>query len=323
MKRGAGAGARAAGRPKLAAMRPPIPPAPLVALACAAALAAPAAAQTGFTVQPPPYQSAPWWMREPVVASLGEVRTELPANRASFSGAFESVERTAAEATAASAAKVRALGEALTALGADKVRVEVGFSTRPLYAQYKDKDGTVQENQRADKIDRYAVTASVSVEVRDVRLVERAYALMVAAKPTSTQRVFFRLQPDNATQTELFRLAVADAKRRATEGAAEAGARLGAVKLIDPTGRACQQDVLITGAPRSYGGSGDLQEVVVTASARAEARMLSAPAPPPPPPPPPGSAEEVEAAASNLHLPLQPPLQQLTREACVVYALGG
>ena len=307
--------------------------APLLApplLALAPLLAAPAAAdgQTMLTAQPAAYGSAPWWMREPVVASLGEVRTELPANRASFSGAFETVERTAAEATAGSAAKVRALGEALSALGADKVRTEVGFSTRPLYAQYKDKDGNVQENQRADKIDRYAVTATVSVEVRDVRLVERAYALLVAAKPTSTQRVYFRLQPENATQTELFRLAVADAKRRATEGAAEAGARLGAVKLIDPTGRACQQDVLITGAPRSYGGTGDLQEVVVTGSrnfsddrGRAVKSMgysASAPAAPPT-----GSADEVEAAAADLHLPLQPPLEQLTRQACVVYALGG
>ena len=42
-----------------------------------------------------------------------------------------------------------------------------------------------------------------------------------------------------------------------------------------------------------------------------------------PPPPAPGSAAEVEAAASALRLPLQPPLQQLTRQACVVYALGG
>ena len=288
--------------------------------------AGPAAGQTAGAPSPLSYGPAPWWMREPVVASLGEVRTEIPANRATFSGAFESVERTAAEATAASAAKVRALGEALSALGADKVRTEVGFSTRPLYAQYRDKDGNIQENQRADKIDRYAVTANVSVEVRDVRLVERAYALMVAAKPTSTQRVFFRLQPDNAVQTELFRLAVADAKRRATEGAAEAGARLGAVKLIDPTGRACQQDVLITGAPRSFGGSDDVQEVVVTGSLRAKALQAPAPMDLPPPPPAPvaqGSAAEVEAAALALRLPLQPPLQQLTREACVVYALGG
>ena len=301
------------------------------ALLALLAPAAPAASQTVLTAQPAAYGSAPWWMREPVVASLGEVRTELPANRATFSGAFESVERTAADATAQSAAKVRALGEALSALGADKVRTEVGFSTRPLYAQYRDKDGNIQENQRSDKIDRYAVTATVSVEVRDVRLVERAYALMVAAKPTSTQQVYFRLQPENATQTELFRLAVADAKRRASEGAAEAGARLGAVKLIDPTGRACQQDVLITGAPRSFGGSGDQQEVVVTGSRiPSEGRAVvsksysadGAPAIPAPAPAP-GSAGEVDAAAANLRLPLQPPLQQLTRQACVVYALGG
>ncbi len=302
----------------------------LLAASLSAAVAGEAAAQTSLTVQSPTYGPAPWWMREPVIASLGEVRTELTANRASFSGAFESVEKSAAEATTASAAKVRALGEALSALGADKVRTEVGFSTRPLYAQYRDKEGNILENQRSDKIDRYAVTANVSVEVRDVRLVERAYALMVAAKPTSTQRVYFRLQPDNATQTELFRLAVGDAKRRATEAAGEAGARLGAVKLIDPTGRACQQDVLIAGAPQSYGGSGDLSEVVVTGLRVAAPPPMDLPPPPPLPlPPAPApvaqgmSVAEVASAAAQLTLPLQPPRQQLTRQACVVYALGG
>ena len=303
--------AQRAGLGQPAAMRLLIP-------VLALAVAAPAQAQPA----PPPSDRAPWWMREPIIASLGDVRAELPANRATFSGAFESIERGAADATAQSAAKVRALGEALLALGADKVRVTVGFSTRPLYAQYRDKEGAVQENQRADKVDRYAVTATVQIEVRDIRLVERAYALLVAAKPTSTQPVYFRLQPDNATQTELFRLAVGDAKRRASEAAAETGARLGAVKLIDPTGRACQQDVLIAGAGRSYGGAGDPAEVVVTGSRRASAPMDVPPPPPLPPPPAPGSAAEVEAAASNLRLPLQPPLQTLGRQACVVYALG-
>ena len=60
----------------------------IVALALLAA--EPAAAQT-LSVQPGPYQSAPWWMREPIIASLGEVRAEVPANRARLSVSFESV----------------------------------------------------------------------------------------------------------------------------------------------------------------------------------------------------------------------------------------
>lgn len=300
-----------------------------LALAALALLTAPPAAVAqplSVAAVARPYDPAPWWMREPIIASLGEVRAELPANRANLSAAFESIDRSAPEATAQSAAKVRPLAQALLALGRDKVRVELSFSTRPLYAQYRDKEGNVQENQRSDKVERYAVTANVQVEVRDVALVERAYALLVAARPTSTQRAYFRLQPDNATQTELFRLAVADAKRRATEAAEASGARLGAVKLIDPTGRACQADVLVAGAPRSYGGAGDVQEVVVTGSRRMAA--MDAPAPPPPPPPlpiPPGQVEAaaVEAAADALKLPLQPPLSTLNRQACVIYALGG
>lgn len=284
-------------------------------LAAALLAASPAAAQPVPAVQAPAYGPAPWWMREPVIASLGEVRTELPANRAEFSAAFESVERTAADAAAAASARVRALGQALTALGADRVRVEVGFSTRPLYAEYRDKEGRVLENQRADKVDRYAVTATVSVEVRDMRLLERAYALTVAAKPTSTRRVEFRLEPDNVVQAGLFRSAVADARRRAVEAAGEAAAKLGPVKLIDPSGRACQQDVLITGAPSGEAPSAPPMDV-----------------PPPPPLPLPATpaplgqaaaAADLQAAAAEMHLPLQPPLQTLSRQACVVYALGG
>ena len=294
----------------------------LVLAALALLAAAPAAAQT-MTVQPGPYQSAPWWMREPIIASLGEVRAEVPANRARLSVSFESVAQTAAEATRLAADKVRVLNQALAAYGAERVRVETSFSTRPLYAQYKDKTGTIQDNQREDKIDRYAVTARVSVEVRDIKVVERVYATLIAAKPTGAQPAYFSLVPDNATNAAMAKAAVADAAARAKAAAADTGARLGAIKLIDPTARACSTDVLIAGAPRSYGGgyANDVSEVIVTAE-----RRMQAPAPPPPPPPAPVAvsaftSEMLDTEAANLQINLQPPLQQLTRQSCVIYAL--
>lgn len=295
----------------------------LVLAAALAAHSAHAQAPVVAAAAPQLYDQAPWWMREPVIASLGEVRTELAPNRVSFNAAYEAVDREVADATKAAAAKVRALGAALAAYGADKVRVTTTFSTRPLYAQYRDKDGNLQTNERPDKIDRYAVTAEVNVEVRDIAAAERVYATLLAAHPTSTSQAFFRLQPSNAVNSELFRLAVADAARRAKEAAAETGARLGAIKLIDPTGRACSTDVLIAGAPRTFGsGQNDVQEVVVTGSRRealadAPAPMSISPAPPPPP-----SPQGEQLHPEDLQLPLQPPLQQLNRQACVVYALG-
>ena len=49
-----------------------------------AGLSVPAAAQTVGVISPSPYGPEPWWMREPIIASLGTVHTQAPANRASF-----------------------------------------------------------------------------------------------------------------------------------------------------------------------------------------------------------------------------------------------
>jgi len=286
------------------------------------ALAAPAGAQT--TVVEGKYDKLPWWMDQPIIASTGYIERELPANRADFSATFQVVERTAAEASKVAAERARELGLALTLPGADKVRVQTNFSIQPLYEQYKDKDGNRVDNQRADKIERYEVNATLSIEVRDLSLLERAYAAVLATQPTSTSPVSFSLEPSNEVKTDIARAAVADANRRARQATEAAGARLGPVKLIDPTGRACQTDVLVARAPRSYGlgVSSEVEEVVVTAQRR------EAPMPPPPPP----RAPKLSASAimngqplppDQALLPLQPPTQRLQAQACVVYALAG
>ncbi|MGA0607150.1 SIMPL domain-containing protein [Phenylobacterium sp. VNQ135] len=277
-------------------------------------LASPALAQTA-TSTARVYDVAPWWMDKPIIASTGYVWTEVAANRARTSATYQAVERDAAAATNAAAAKVRALGQALEAFGADKVRVETTFNITPLYDQYRDRQGELNDNQRADKIERYQVDAHVAVEVRDVRLAERVYATLMAAKPSSTEQVSFRLEPENETRTQMFRLAVEDARRRALLAAEAAGARVGAVRLIDPTGRACQTDVLVAGAGRPYAETPAYQV-----------------APPPPPPAPAGLNELVVTASRRarevgldpdaIRLPLQPPMQRLEATACVVFSLG-
>jgi uncharacterized protein YggE len=287
-----------------------------IALAIAAlATALPAAAQAPAT--PRVYDVAPWWMDKPVIPSMGHVWTEVQANRGFANATYQAVDRSAADATQQAADRARALGKALEAYGADKVRVTTTFEITPLYAQYRDKEGNLNDNERADKIERYQVSANVSVEIRDVRLAERVYATLMSAKPSSTSDMSFRLEPENETRTQMFRLAVEDARRRATLGAEAAGARLGAVKLIDPTGRACQTDVLLAGAGRPY--------------ADTPAYRVAAPAPPPPPGNPgleeivvTGSrrAREVGLDPDAIRLPVQPPLQRLESSACVVFTLG-
>lgn len=283
----------------------------LATLLCLGALT-PAAAQTA-PVQT--YVPAPWWMDKPIIASTGYVWTEVQANRATAGATFEVVERDLAAAQRGAVEKVRAVSQALNAYGADKVRVETSFRVQPLYEQYRDKQGEMNTNARADKIERYQVSAMVSTEIRDVRLAERVYATLIAAKPSSTRPVSFRLEPENETRTQMSKLAVEDARRRALLAVDAAGAKLGPVRIIDPTARACDADVLVAGAPR-YGGE--------TAPYRVP--------PPPPPPPAAQSYDEVVVTASKVaqglgldvegvQMPLHPPLQRLEARACVVYGL--
>lgn len=259
------------------------------------------------------FDKAPWWMDKPIIASSGYVTSEVTANRATFRATYHVVDRDPATATKAAADKVKALGSVLAAYGADKVRVATTFQITPLYDQYRDKDGQLVDNERADKIKTYQVAAIVSVEVRDVRLIEQVYATALSAKPSTTEPVNFRLEPDNETKTQMFRAAVEDAARRARLAVEAAGAKLGGVKLIDPTGRACETDVLVAGAGRS-GEGGEAYNVAMAA-----------------PPPAPMVAvpmlqkrlSETGLNPDDFRLPLQAPMQSLEARACVVFGLAG
>ncbi len=310
----------------------------LIAATALAVVGPPAAA----TAQTPPatigdrYVPAPWWMRDPVIASVGHVRTEIPAYRATFSATFQTIERTAAEASRKAADQVRALSQALAAYGADAVRVETTLITRPLYEQYRDSDGVMRENTRADRIQRYQVDAVIGVTVRDVAILERVYAALMAAEPTSISQVGFGLEPDNEIRTWLADQAVRDAAGRARNAAEAAGARLGAARVIDPSGRACQTDVL-AGWP-SYGTGAPLPATVEVTGSRLRRDAANAPSPLVQ-----VQREElmdtgqatvtdylatVPATSNNLVpsdtsiLTLQPPMHWLSAQACVVYALN-
>lgn len=296
---------------------------PVLAALLLSAAAAPALAQTPPAVIGQQYVPAPWWMRDPVIASIGHVRVELQANRAGFNATFQVVDRSVAEASRRAADQVRALSQTLAAYGVETVRVETSLTTQPLYDQYRDENGVLRDNTRADRIERYQTQARVSLTVRDVSRLERIYATVVASQPASISPVYFSLEPDNVAKSNLAREAVRDAANRARAAAENAGATLGAVRVIDPTGRACQTDVL-AGWPSYGSGAGQAttveESVVVTGSRMA---AMAAPAPPPPPPPPPPAPGDgvTEAEIAAARLALQPPLQTLTDQACVVYGL--
>ena len=294
----------------------------LAALLLSAALASPALAQTPPATIGQQYVPAPWWMRDPVIASIGYVRVELQANRAGFNATFQVVDRSVAEASSKAADQVRALSRTLAAYGVETVRVETSLTTQPLYDQYRDENGILRDNTRADRIERYQAQATVSLTVRDVGQLERIYATVVASQPNSISQVYFSLEPDNVAKSNLAAAAMRDARARAEAATEGAGATLGPVRVIDPTGRACQTDVL-AGWP-SY-GSGVSQATTVDDYVVTGSRMMAMAPPPPPPPPPPapiGGAAPSEAQIEAARLALQPPLQVLTDQACVVYGLN-
>lgn len=259
------------------------------------------------------YDQAPWWVKTPVIAQLGYVRTEVEANRASFSADFETVGKSPEEAQSKAINLTRDLTSALKKLGADKVRVTTDFNLRTLYQQYRDKDGNRIENERADKIEAYQVSQSLSLEVRDLSSLEQAYALVLAANPSSTDTIHFALEPSNETKTWLYNEAVKDAHRRAKLATVATGATLGKVLVIDPTSRACQTDVLA----RNYSGSEsphysmDIQaRVPAPASAQVQEIVVTG-----------QRSALAEKALKNVFIQ-SPPMRELTAQACVVYSLN-
>ena len=285
---------------------------------------------TGQSVSDTRYVPSPWWMREPVVASIGYVQTEIEANRAYLGASFQVVDSNPAKATEKAAAKIRELGAALQRIGGANIRVQTTFSTMPLYEQYRDKDGNLLENRRADKIERYQVNANVSIELRDTSLVQRIYSTVIAAQPSSTNPISFRLEPTNEAKAKLYEEALKDAARRARSAVEAAGGRLGAPKAIDPTGRLCETDVLAL-RPALTGEilqPTDVDGIVVTGS-RAVRQDFEAVSPATTV----GSEQLALTGTSTtdtllnelpaaLQLTIQPPLQTMNARACVIYALG-
>jgi hypothetical protein len=298
----------------------------VLALISDAAVARPVRAQAAAAPAPAPasaspYDKAPWWMRESVIPQTGHVFAELPANRANVSATFLAVDDTVDKAQAKAIAQTKALQASLAKLGKDAVRVTTGFSMRALYEQYRDKNGNRIEDQRGDKITGYQVSLNISLEIRDMAVLEKAYALVLAASPAQTNAIYFSLQPSNETNTWLYNEAVKDARKRATDAAEAAGGHLGGIKVVDPTGRACQTDILARNAPDD-GSEPEANEVVVTGR-----RAAMAPPPPPAPAmvaPQAGYSAEDALEAKALANPFiqTPPLQRLEATACVVYGLN-
>ncbi|MDC7682570.1 SIMPL domain-containing protein [Asticcacaulis sp. BYS171W] len=228
-----------------------------------------AGAATAQTADPR-FESAPWWATSPVLPQIGYAEREVEANRATFTATFRGVGKTAAEAQNLAIAQATPLMTSLRKQGAEVARITTGFDMQALYQQYK-VDGEMVDNERGDKIRGYEANLSIEVEVRDLAGLERIYALALAASPTQVSRLSFRLEADNAVKTALLSEAGRDAAARAQGAAQVLGVQVGGVRMIDPTGRACQSNLLGRQKPEKAADGSEVQEVVVAGS-RAEYR---------------------------------------------------
>lgn len=256
---------------------------------------------------------APWWMNAPVTPSIGAAEVRLRANRASIDASFQVVDTSSAEATRVAAEKITNLAAQLRAFGAEKARVETSFYMEPIYEQYRDKAGTLNDNERADKIERYKVEVSIGIEIRDLTVLEDVYSTVLASRPTRTGQVRFSLEADSAATTALQRSAVADGRERARRAAQATGSELGPVKLIDPSGQACSSANLLAAPPPDEVSSSARMKRAATPvdSIVADDIVVGARARTAPP----------ELRPEDMRLPLQPPLITLSSQACVVFAL--
>jgi uncharacterized protein YggE len=291
----------------------------LCSLAAGLTVASASNAQTTSTAQV--RDVAPWWLGQPVSASMGNAERKVSVNRADLTVTFQGTGKTAAEASRLARGQASLLAQALATLGRDKVRLESSLSITPIYQRYKDKDGRLVDNERADKIESYAARAELSLEVFDLTIYRQVIAAANAAQPFNLGGTDFRVEPDNTMQAALLREALSDAATRARDAAEAAGGHLGPVKLIDM--------LLVTGTdPRNVrqnpanGADDSLQEIIVTGS-----RVASRPAPPPPSAPSVGGIMQAMSASNSseisaYNLPFTPPSQVMRARACIIYGLN-
>lgn len=173
------------------------------------------------------------------------------------------VRPTAGAAREAAASAMTTVLEALAATGIAPRDVRTAFVGLDAVRDYS--------SGGEGRITGYQATNAVEATVRDVNAVGRAIDAALEAGATSLDGLHFRLADPSPVEDEARRLAIADARRRATTIAAEAGLELGPIVAVHegpdgtgpgprPYGAAKVMEMAAADTPVEAGS----QEVVVT-----------------------------------------------------------
>ena len=194
--------------------------APLLALAFAAILALPLAAQA---------QTAPERQRTVNVSGYAEI--QATPDRAHISAGVLTQGATAAVATQQNTQSMRGVFDALRAAGVTEADIRTsGFNVSPVFDEPK-------QPRSAPRIVAYQVGNTVTAMVRDPAKLGDFLDALIKGGANSLNGVFFSVTRNEELQDKLRVDAVKDARRKAQQMAEAAGATLGPVISISETGR--------------------------------------------------------------------------------------
>lgn len=263
----------------------------------------------------------PYWWDKPVVEGMGRAMLDVAPNRARFDLAFVETDDQSDASMKKAVARAKIAYDAIKKVAGDKARITTSVNVTAFYKQYKDKEGNVQTNTRADQVDGYEARVSMSVVLLDTSLAGRARAAALALGPQDAGRVSIYLEQTAEMQRAVLDAAAKDARQRAQLAATAAGGRLGDILVVQEGNNSCMGNWSSSQVARVLGDGGDY-------------RYAPAYAPPPPPPPPPAMAPPIasgqvgsrtitvtEKDLAALDLPSDPNPQQIQADICVVYTL--
>lgn len=265
----------------------------------------------------------PYWWDKPVVEGMGRAMLDVAPNRARFDLSFVETDGQSDASMKKAVARAKIAYDAIKKVAGEKARITTSVNVTAFYKQYKDKEGNVQTNTRADQVDGYEARVSMSVVLLDTSLAGRARAAALALGPQDAGRVSIYLEQTAEMQRAVLDAAAKDARQRAQLAASAAGGRLGDILVVQEGNNSCMGNWSSSQVARVLGDGGDYRYAPSPAYA-----------PPPPPPPPPAMAPPVasgqvgsrtitvtEKDLAALDLPSDPNPQQIQADVCVIYTL--
>jgi hypothetical protein len=260
----------------------------------------------------------PYWWDKPVVEGLGRAMMDVAPNRARFEVSFVETDNQSAAATKKAVARARLAYDAIRKVAGDKARVTTSVNVNAYFEQYRDKDGNILTNDRADRVKGYEARTAMTVTLTDTDLAGRARAAALALAPQNSGEIYVYLEETAEMQRDILNEAAKDARERARGVASAAGAKLGDLLVIQEGSDSCMGNWSTGQAARVMNPDSNYRYAPVAA--------MASPAPPPPAPVASGMIDGrqvtiTEADLAQLNLPNDELPRTISANVCVIYTL--